>query len=112
MSTPNDGDTPPLPERPELAELRARMHATTDEARPAAVARRRKTGQRTARENIADLVDPGSFIEYGALALAAQRARLSTEELIAQSPADGLLAGIGAVNGALFDAERARTMVL
>ena len=61
--------------RPELAELRARLAATTDESRPDAVARRRKTGQRTARENIADLVDEGSFVEYGALALAAQRQR-------------------------------------
>ena len=59
----------------ELAELRARLTATTDAARPEAVAKRRKTGQRTARENIADLVDDGSFVEYGALALAAQHAR-------------------------------------
>ena len=86
-------------ERPEHAKLRARLHATTDAARPDAVARRRKTGQRTARENVADLVDPGSFIEYGALALAAQRARYSNEELIAKTPADGLIAGVGAIDG-------------
>jgi acetyl-CoA carboxylase carboxyltransferase component len=57
-------------ERPELAELRARVKATMDEGRPDAVARRRRTGQRTARENVADLVDPESFVEYGGLALA------------------------------------------
>jgi acetyl-CoA carboxylase carboxyltransferase component len=99
-------------ERPELAELRARLHATTDAARPEAVARRRKTNQRTARENIEDLVDPGSFVEYGALALAAQRQRHSLEELVRVSPADGIVCGVGAVNGALFGDERARAMVL
>jgi acetyl-CoA carboxylase carboxyltransferase component len=86
-------------EHPEHAKLRARLHATTDAARPDAVARRRKTGQRTARENVADLLDPGSFIEYGALALAAQRALYSNEELIAKTPADGLIAGVGTIDG-------------
>ncbi len=85
--------------RPDLAELRARTAATLDPARPAAVARRRKTGQRTARENLVDLVDPGSFAEYGGLALAAQRARLSQDELISASPADGLIAGTATIGG-------------
>ncbi len=85
--------------RPELAELRARVAATLDDARPDAVARRRKTGQRTARENVADLIDPGSFSEYGGLALAAQRARLSQDQLIAASPADGLIAGTATIGG-------------
>src|SRR5690348_6925252 len=98
--------------RPELAELRARLQATTDAARPKAVARRRKTKQRTSRENIEDLVDAHSFIEYGALALAAQRQRLTVEELIEASPADGIVCGIGTVNRALAGEERARTMVL
>ncbi len=88
------------PVRPELARLRERIAATLDPARPAAVAKRRATGQRTARENIADLVDPDSFAEYGGLALAAQRARLSTEQLIAASPADGLIAGTAMIRGA------------
>jgi acetyl-CoA carboxylase carboxyltransferase component len=86
-------------ERPELAELRARIAATLDEGRPEAVARRRKSGQRTARENIADLVDPGSFVEYGGLALAAQKQRLSPDELQRASPADGLVCGLGEING-------------
>ncbi len=88
-----------------LKELRQRLAQNQDEARPAAVARRRKTGQRTVRENIHDLVDEGSFCEYGGLAVAAQRQRLSAEELIAESPADGIVTGIGAVAGV-------RTMVL
>jgi acetyl-CoA carboxylase carboxyltransferase component len=98
--------------RPELAELRARIEATLDAGRPAAVAKRRKTGQRTARENIADLVDEGSFVEYGALAVAAQRQRHPIDELVRISPADGIVCGIGTVNRPLFDDERARTMVL
>jgi acetyl-CoA carboxylase carboxyltransferase component len=92
------GDDEPI--RPELAELRARVAATSDASRPAAVAKRRRTRQRTARENIADLVDPGTFVEYGGLALAAQRARRSIEELVEASPADGLVTGTAAIDGA------------
>ncbi len=98
--------------RPELRELRARIEATTDRGRPDAVAKRRKTGQRTARENIADLVDEGSFVEYGGLAIAAQRQRHSIEELARISPADGVVCGLGTVNGAHVGAERGRAMVL
>jgi acetyl-CoA carboxylase carboxyltransferase component len=103
----DDGKT-----RPALAELRARLQATLDEGRPEAVARRRKTGQRTARENIAQLFDDGSFIEYGGLALAAMRQKLSEEELQKASPADGLIAGVGAINGALCTEDAARALVL
>ena len=98
--------------RPDLAEVVARHRHTLDEARPDAVAKRRKTGHRTARENIDDLVDPGSFLEYGALAIAAQKRRRSTEDLIVNTPADGLITGIGTVNGALFPPDRARTAAL
>mgnify|MGYP002623164440 CR=1 FL=1 len=68
--------------RPDLQELIERRALLTDEARPDAVARRRKTGQRTARENITDLCDEGSFVEYGGLAIAAQRSRRPLDELI------------------------------
>lgn len=102
----------PKPPRPELEELRARIAKNADAARPQAVAKRRATGHRTARENIADLVDEGSFLEWGALAVAAQRQRLSLDELVAQSPADGIITGIGTVNRATFGEERARTMVV
>ncbi len=98
--------------RADLAEVLERHAITTDERRPQAVARRRKTGQRTTRENLDDLLDEGSFIEYGALALAAQRRRRSLEELIEQSPADGLVAGIGTVNAARFGSEAARCMAI
>jgi acetyl/propionyl-CoA carboxylase alpha subunit/acetyl-CoA carboxylase carboxyltransferase component len=98
--------------RPDLQQARERHAFGLDAARPDAVARRRKTGQRTARENVDDLCDPGSFIEYGALAIAAQRRRRPLDELIRISPADGLVAGVGAVNAGLFGEERARCMVM
>jgi len=85
--------------RADLAEVRARHEGVLDAARPEAVARRRRTGSRTARENVDDLVDPGSFVEYGPLLIAAQRRRRSVEELMRATPADGLVAGIGRVDG-------------
>ena len=90
----------------------ARHAELLDEGRPDAVARRRKTNQRTARENVADLCDSDSFIEYGGLALAAQRQRRSPEELRRLSPADGLITGVGTVNGELFGDEQSRCAVM
>src|SRR4029450_7730236 len=98
--------------RDDLEEALGRRALTRDAARPDAVARRRATGQRTARENIADLCDPDSFVEYGGLAIAAQRQRRSVQDLIERTPADGLIAGIGRVNGDLFDESRARCRAL
>ena len=98
--------------RPDLGEVLERQALTRDKRRPDAVERRRRTGQRTARENVDDLVDEGSFIEYGALVVAARRQRHSMDELVRRTPADGLVAGIGRVNGQLFDDERARCLVM
>jgi acetyl-CoA carboxylase carboxyltransferase component len=83
----------------DLAELRRRRALTEDAARPEAVARRRERGGRTARENVADLVDPGSWVEYGRLAIAAQRQRRELEDLVANTPGDGLLAGTARIDG-------------
>jgi acetyl-CoA carboxylase carboxyltransferase component len=86
--------------RPDLAEvLERRRRASDDDARPEAVAKRHASGLRTARENVADLCDPGSFSEYGALTLAAQRARRSEQELIEKTPGDGIVTGVGTVGG-------------
>ncbi len=98
--------------RADLAEVLERQADLTDERRPAAVAKRRKTGQRTARENLTDLLDDGSFKEYGGMALAAQRGRRTHEELLAMSPADGLVNGIGTVNADLFGEHASRCMAL
>jgi len=98
--------------RPDLAEANARHANTLDAARPDQVARRRRQGGRTVRENVDDLVDPGSFIEYGSLILAAQRSRRTLEELLRMSPADGVVAGLGTVNAAVFGEETASTVVV
>ena len=89
----------PLGERAALAEVRARHEIGLDDARPDAVERRRRTGQRTARENVSDLVDPDSFVEYGPLVIAGQRRRRAVEDLIERTPADGLVGGVGTVAG-------------
>jgi len=98
--------------RPDLAEVLARQALTKDAARPDAVARRRKTRQRTARENIEDLCDPGSFTEYGSLVLAARRLRMPMDELIRTTPADGMVMGLGHVNGALFPETESRCVAM
>jgi acetyl/propionyl-CoA carboxylase alpha subunit/acetyl-CoA carboxylase carboxyltransferase component len=98
--------------RPDLAEVLARRALTLDEARPQAVARRRKTGHRTVRENVDDLIDPGTFVEYGPLVVAAQRRRRGIEDLITRSPADGIVVGVGRVNGDQFGDPESRVVVL
>ncbi|MER5450730.1 carboxyl transferase domain-containing protein [Streptomyces sp. NPDC002764] len=85
--------------RPDLAEVVHRHSFGLDENRPEAVAGRHSLGRRTARENIADLCDPGTFTEFGALAIAAQRRRRSLDDLIRSTPADGLVTGTGSVDG-------------
>jgi acetyl-CoA carboxylase carboxyltransferase component len=98
--------------RHDLEELLARRAATRDAARPDAVERRHAAGGRTARENIEDLVDPGTFVEYGRFAIAAQRGRRELDDLIARTPADGLVAGTARVNRDLVGPERSACAVL
>ena len=98
--------------RADLAEVNEQHAFGLDENRPEAVAKRRQTGQRTARENIADLVDEGTLIEYGALVIAAQRRRRSIEDLIRRTPADGMVAGVGRVNGELLGDANTRCVVM
>jgi acetyl/propionyl-CoA carboxylase alpha subunit len=94
--------------RADLAEVMQRRRAIGDEARADAHAKRRAQGRRTAREQLVHLFDDGDFTEYGEFALAAQRRRREVSELERISPADGLIAGIGHVNGDKFDDERSR----
>ncbi|HTR60935.1 MAG TPA: carboxyl transferase domain-containing protein [Candidatus Binataceae bacterium] len=98
--------------RPDLSEVHERHLVGLDESRPDAVARRRKTRQRTARENIYDLCDPGTFVEYGPIVIAAQRRRRTVEDLVKNTPADGMIAGIGRVNGDLFEDSRAQCILM
>lgn len=97
----DEGEQPDGEVRPDLAEVLSRRAQTLDQARPEAVGKRHAAGRRTARENLDDLIDPGSLVEYGGLAIAAQRGRRDLEELIDRTPADGLIGGIARVNGEL-----------
>jgi acetyl-CoA carboxylase carboxyltransferase component len=101
-----DGGTPsagpvavPTADSGPLDAVRERHALGLDEARPDAVQRRRERGRRTARENLADLLDPDSFVEYGPLMYAAQEQRREKQELIERTPADGLVGGVGSVDG-------------
>jgi acetyl-CoA carboxylase carboxyltransferase component len=105
-----NGDSGAL--RADLQEVIARHAFTLDANRPDAVAKRHALGLRTARENIADLCDADSFIEYGALAIAAQRSRRELDDLLKNTPADGMVTGIGSINRALFGDERSRAVVM
>jgi acetyl-CoA carboxylase carboxyltransferase component len=98
--------------RADLAETLERHRVGTDAARPDAVAKRRARGRRTARENVEDLVDEGSFVEYGPVVIAGQRRRRELADLIANTPADGLVGGIGTINGEQFGPERARAIAV
>jgi acetyl/propionyl-CoA carboxylase alpha subunit/acetyl-CoA carboxylase carboxyltransferase component len=85
--------------RPDLARLQQRRAALLDSARPDAVAKRHAKGRRTGVENVDDLFDDDTFVEYGGLVIAAQRARRPLDELIAKTPRDGVITGTGEVNG-------------
>ena len=105
-------ESDPTTVRADLAEVLERHAITQDGARPETVAKRHSYGRRTARENLDDLCDPGTFVEYGGLAVAAQRARRSMEDLIQNTVADGFVGGLARVNGDLFDESRSRCAVM
>ena len=98
--------------RDDLAEVKERHDIGLDHRRPDAVAKRRRREQRTARENIADLLNLDSYIEYGPLVVAPQRKRRTVEDLILNTPADGMIAGIGEVNADIFSEEKAQCVVM
>src|ERR1700687_44536 len=98
--------------RADLAEVIERHEVGLDAARPDAVARRRKTGHRTARENIEELCDAGTFVEYGPIVVAAQRRRREIDGLIQNKAAGGVVTVLPTINGNLFGAEKARAVVM
>ncbi len=98
--------------RKDLQEFQKRKSFLLDENRPEAVAKRHKKGERTARENIEDLCDKDSFVEFGSMIVAAQRGRKTENELIEQTPADGLITGIASVNGKWFNTEDCKCIVM
>ncbi len=99
MVPPSDSDAANGGERADLQAVRKRHEIGLDAARGEAVVKRHAHGRRTARENLAELVDDGTFVEYGPLLFAAQERRRSREELIARTPADGLVGGLGEIEG-------------
>ncbi|MDP6580729.1 MAG: carboxyl transferase domain-containing protein, partial [Vicinamibacterales bacterium] len=98
--------------RPSLQAVFDRRQFALDENRPEAVERRHSRKRRTVRENVTQLIDPGTWVEYGPLAISTPRSGLTLQDLIRKTPADGLVAGIGSVNGDLFDTKRARAMFI
>ena len=98
--------------RADLEQLRVRQELLRDESRSEAVAKRHAKGQRTARENVADLIDDETLVEYGSFGVAAQRSRRSEEDLIANTPADGLITGLAKINSKLFGTERTNCAVV
>ena len=105
VASPGVADDAPAEatERADLRELHERRALLADEARPDAMAKIHSRGRRTARENVVDLVDPGTFDEYGGFVYAAQRRRREVDDLMANTPGDGIIGGLARVNGNLFD---------
>jgi acetyl-CoA carboxylase carboxyltransferase component len=100
MAPPSEPDAKTVDrERADLQAVRERHAIGLDAARPEAVGKRHDLGRRTTRENLSELLDPESFVEYGPLLFAAQERRRSREELIARTPADGLVGGVGEIEG-------------
>ena len=99
-------------QRADLEQLQRRQQLLLDSSRSEAVAKRHARGQRTARENVADLIDEGTFVEYGSFGVAAQRSRRSEEDLIANTPADGLITGLAKINSEMFGAENTNCAVV
>lgn len=112
----SDNSPPPYnPGKGDLAklqELQAQQAMTLDEQRPEAAAKRHSKGYRTARENLDDLVDTGSFVEYGQLAVAAQRGRRDLDDLRKNTPADGIITGLATINADRFGEQAAACAVI
>ena len=95
-----------------LQRLNEELAATHDDRREEAIARRHAKGFRSARENVRDLCDPGSFMEYGQLAVAAQRGRMSQQALKSQTPADGVITGLATINSDVFEQQNAQVAII
>lgn len=94
--------------RPDLQEVFDRRAYGQDENRPEAVRKRHERGHQTARENLAQVCDEGSFVEYGEFAIAAQSQRRSLDDLLKNTTGDGMITGLGQINGDLFSEDVAR----
>lgn len=95
-----------------LRQLNERIIATLDEGRKDIIAKRHQRAYRSARENVEDLCDSDSFLEYGQLAVAAQRRRREMDDLKVNTAADGIITGLATINADLFTAQSSRAMVI
>lgn len=105
-------DLPTGTNRADLSELVRRRKLLSDESRPEAVAKIHGRNRRTARENLTHLVDAGSFEEYGGFMYAGQTGRRDVDDLIANTPGDGIVGGLARVNGDLFGPEASSCAVM
>mgnify|MGYP003385672950 FL=1 len=95
-----------------IRQFNERLKSTLDEGRKELIAKRHKRGYRSARENLNDLCDKDSFLEYGQLAVAAQRRRRELEDLKVNTAADGIITGLATINAPLFDEQASRAVVI
>jgi len=87
-----------VPEGDRLADLHAREARLLAGGGPERTARQHAAGKLTARERLADLLDPGSFVELDRFVT--HRATAFGMDRI-EAPADGVVTGYGAINGRL-----------
>ena len=79
-----------------VAELTRRRAATLEMGGPERIAKQHERGKMTARERIAYLFDPGSFVEFGAHA----SFHVGSAEITSvKAPADGVITGTGKIGG-------------
>lgn len=95
MALVDDGPPQDDTDNGPIAELRRRRTRVSDEGRPDEVARQHALGKSTARERVARLVDEGTWQEFGLLVDAAE----TTAGQDAMAPADGVVTGIGDIDG-------------
>ena len=95
-----------------LDELRIRQALTLDEQRVEQQQKRWNKGYLTARENLQNLCPVDSFMEYGQMAVAAQRLRRDYESLKSATAADGVITGIGQINQGLVVGQNTPTAIV
>jgi acetyl-CoA carboxylase carboxyltransferase component len=95
-----------------LDELRIREALTLDEQRTEQQQKRLQKGYLTARENLQNLCATDSFIEYGQMAVAAQRLRRDYDELKSATAADGVITGVAHINLDLVSKKNTQTAII
>ena len=95
-----------------LDQLNQQLAASLDSGRKKSIDKRHAKGYRTARENLRQLCDEGSFVEYGQLAVAAQRDRMSSGKLKAETAADGVITGLATINAQQFGEQASQVAII